>query len=73
MRYFLCVFLPPIAVLTTGRNGAFVLNIFLTALFILPGIIHAMLIINSYYEKKLREEIMDAEAELYHFNQMNLK
>lgn len=73
MRYFLCVILPPIAVLSTGRNGAFILNIFLTALFILPGIVHAMIIINNYYEEKLNQEILDAEAELFHFNQMTLK
>ncbi len=69
----MCVLLPPIAVLSTGRNGAFILNIFLTALFILPGIFHAMLIINKFYEEKLSQEILDAEEELYHFNQMNLK
>ncbi len=73
MRYFLCVILPPIAVLSTGKNNAFLLNILLTALFILPGIVHAMLIINRFYEEKLNQEILDAEAELYHFNQMNLK
>ena len=33
MRYLLAIFLPPAAVLTTGRTGAAVLNLLLTLCF----------------------------------------
>ena len=49
MRYVLCIFMPPIAVLTTGRVGAFFLCILLTLLGWLPGLIYSILIVNKYY------------------------
>jgi uncharacterized membrane protein YqaE (UPF0057 family) len=52
MRYFLCFLFPPIAVLTTGRMGSLILNILLTLLFWVPGIIHAILTVNDYYEAR---------------------
>ena len=52
MRYFLCFICPPVAILTTGRMGSFVLNIILTILFWVPGIIHAILVVNDYYEDR---------------------
>ncbi|MEP6612904.1 MAG: YqaE/Pmp3 family membrane protein, partial [Mucilaginibacter sp.] len=42
MRYFLCFLCPPLAILTTGKIGAFILNILLTLFFWVPGIIHAV-------------------------------
>jgi uncharacterized membrane protein YqaE (UPF0057 family) len=52
MRYFLCFLCPPIAILTTGRMGAFVLNIILTLCFWIPGIIHSILVVNDFYEDR---------------------
>ncbi len=52
MRYFLCFLCPPVAILTTGRIGAFILNIFLTLFFWIPGIIHAILVTNDFYESR---------------------
>jgi uncharacterized membrane protein YqaE (UPF0057 family) len=60
MRYFLCIILPPIAVLTTGRIGAFILSIILTLLFYIPGVIHAILVVNSYYAEQRHKELMGA-------------
>ena len=60
MRYFLCIIFPPIAVLTTGRIGAFILNILLTLLGWIPGIIHAILVVNSYYAERRHQELMAA-------------
>ena len=71
MRYLLCIILPPIAVLTTGRLSAFLLNLILTAAFIVPGIIHAILITNKYYKDKDQEELMEMQEELFRFNRMN--
>ncbi|HTF04426.1 MAG TPA: YqaE/Pmp3 family membrane protein [Bacteroidia bacterium] len=60
MRYFLCIILPPIGVLTTGRVGAFVLNILLTLLGYIPGVIHAILVTNKYYADKRHQELLTA-------------
>jgi uncharacterized membrane protein YqaE (UPF0057 family) len=60
MRYFLCIILPPIAVLTTGRIGAFILSLLLTAAFVVPGVIHAILVTNKYYADKRHKELIKA-------------
>lgn len=52
MRYFLCFICPPVAILTTGRMGSFALNIILTIFLWVPGIIHAILVVNDYYEDR---------------------
>jgi uncharacterized membrane protein YqaE (UPF0057 family) len=60
MRYFLCFIFPPAAVLTTGRIGAFILSIILTICFWVPGIIHAVLVTNDYYEAKRYRRLVRA-------------
>ncbi|MHB1279194.1 MAG: YqaE/Pmp3 family membrane protein [Bacteroidia bacterium] len=58
MRYFFCILLPPIAVISTGRFGAFILSLILTLFFWIPGIIHAFLVVNRYYADKRNEELI---------------
>ena len=58
MRYFLCILLPPLAVLTTGRIGAFILSIFLTLFFWVPGVIHAILVTNDFYESRRHRQLI---------------
>lgn len=58
MRYFLCFIFPPAAVLTTGRIGAFILSIILTICFWIPGIIHAVLVTQDYYEAKRHRKLV---------------
>lgn len=60
MRYFLCIILPPLAVLTTGRIGAFLLSCLLTLCLWIPGVIHAVLVTNDYYEEKRHRQMMRA-------------
>ncbi|NHA05064.1 YqaE/Pmp3 family membrane protein [Mucilaginibacter sp. HC2] len=60
MRYFLCFLFPPLAILTTGRIGAFILNILLTLCFWIPGVIHSILVTNDYYEAKRHRQLMRA-------------
>jgi uncharacterized membrane protein YqaE (UPF0057 family) len=60
MRYFLCILFPPIAILTTGRIGAFVLSLFLTLLGWIPGVIFAILIVNKHYGDKKHNEMLSA-------------
>ncbi|HTH82330.1 MAG TPA: YqaE/Pmp3 family membrane protein [Mucilaginibacter sp.] len=58
MRYFLCIIFPPAAVLTTGRIGAFILNIILTICFWIPGVLHAILVTNDYYEARRHRKLI---------------
>jgi uncharacterized membrane protein YqaE (UPF0057 family) len=60
MRYFLCIIFPPAAVLTTGRIGALILNIILTICFWIPGIIHAILVTNDFYENRRNRRVIRA-------------
>lgn len=60
MRYFLCILIPPIAVLTTGRIGAFILSIILTICFWIPGIIHSFSVVNRYYADKRNDKLIAA-------------
>ncbi len=60
MLFFLCVILPPLAVLLTGRLGSFLLSLVLTLLGWLPGVIHAFFVVSDYKnEKRLRAIAQD--------------
>ncbi len=48
MRYFLAIVLPPLAVLLTGRPGQAALNLVLTLLGWVPGVIHALLVVHEH-------------------------
>ena len=58
MRYFLCFLCPPLAILTTGKMGALILNIILTIFFWVPGIIHAILVTNDYYAERRHRKMV---------------
>jgi uncharacterized membrane protein YqaE (UPF0057 family) len=56
LRYFFCVVFPPLAVLLTGRIGSFLLSLLLTVLGWVPGVVHAVLVVNDYEaEKRLKQ------------------
>lgn len=48
MMYFLAIVLPPVAVLLTGRPFQAILNLVLTLLLWVPGVIHAILVVNEH-------------------------
>lgn len=52
MLWLLAIFLPPVAVLLVGKPIQAVLNIFLCILFWIPGVIHALLLVNEYKADK---------------------
>lgn len=54
LRYILAFPFPPLAVASTGRVGSFVLNLVLTFLGVIPGIIHAIYVISVYYRDRRR-------------------
>ena len=58
MRYFLAIILPPLAVLLCGKPIQFILNIFLTLLGWIPGVIHAILVVNSHLADKRTDRIV---------------
>jgi len=48
MLYFLAIVLPPLAVLLTGRPFQALLNVILTLLGWIPGVVHAVLVVNEH-------------------------
>ncbi len=53
LRIILCFILPPLAVfLTVGLRGHFWLNILLTLLGGLPGMIHALWVVATHTDKR---------------------
>ncbi len=63
MLFFLCVVLPPLAVLLTGRMGSFILSLVLTLLGWLPGVIHAFFVVSDYKnEQRLRAIAKDLKS-----------
>jgi len=59
MLFFLCVVLPPLAVLLTGRIGSFLLSLVLTLLGWLPGVIHAFFVVSDYKNEQRLRKIAD--------------
>lgn len=48
MRYLIAILLPPLAVLLCGKPVLAALNFVLTLFFWIPGVIHAILVVNSH-------------------------
>ena len=57
MLFFLCVVLPPLAVILTGRIGSFFLSLVLTLFGWLPGVIHAFFVVSDYKNEQRLHEI----------------
>lgn len=47
MMYLLAIFLPPVAVLLSGKPIQALINLVLCCLFWIPGVIHAILVVNE--------------------------
>lgn len=65
MRYFLCFLFPPAAIMTTGKIGALIVNIFLTLFLWIPGVIHAILVTNKFYDDRRHRQLMRATRRGY--------
>lgn len=63
MRYLLAVILPPVAVLICGKPIQALLNLVLTLLFWIPGLIHALFVVNGYYADKRTDRVIEAIKE----------
>ncbi|WP_408635964.1 YqaE/Pmp3 family membrane protein [Parendozoicomonas callyspongiae] len=60
MRYFLAIILPPLAVFLCGKPIQGILNIILTLLFWVPGIVHALFVVHNHLADKRNQELVDA-------------
>jgi uncharacterized membrane protein YqaE (UPF0057 family) len=52
MMYLLAIVLPPLAVLLCGKPVQAFLNIILTLLFWIPGVIHAIMVVSEHKADK---------------------
>jgi uncharacterized membrane protein YqaE (UPF0057 family) len=60
MRYLLAIILPPIAVLLCGKPVQAVLNLLLTILFWIPGVVHALFVVHSHLADKRTDRVLEA-------------
>ena len=60
MRYLLAIVLPPVAVFSTGRILQGLINIVLTILGWVPGVVHAALIVNDFKNEERTNRVIDA-------------
>lgn len=60
MLYLLAILLPPVAVFLAGKPIQGLLNIVLTLMFWIPGVIHAILVVNSHLADKRADRIVKA-------------
>ncbi len=63
MRYLLAVILPPVAVLICGKPIQALINLVLTLLFWIPGLIHAIFVVNGYYADQRTDRVIEAIKE----------
>ena len=60
MRYILAIFIPPIAVFLCGKPFQGIISIFLTLLFWIPGVIHALFVVHNHLADKRTDRIVKA-------------
>jgi uncharacterized membrane protein YqaE (UPF0057 family) len=60
MRYLLAIVLPPLAVLLCGKPVQFILNIILTCLLWVPGMIHALFVVADHNSNRRTNRIVGA-------------
>jgi uncharacterized membrane protein YqaE (UPF0057 family) len=60
VRYLLAIILPPIAVLLCGKPVQAILNLLLTILFWIPGVVHALFVVHSHLADKRTDRVLEA-------------
>jgi len=60
MAYLLAILLPPLAVFLCGKPIQAILSIFLTLAFWIPGVVHALFVVNSHLADKRNKELVKA-------------
>ena len=62
--YLLAVLLPPVAVLICGKPIQALINLILCFIFYIPGMIHAIMVVNEYKANKRAER----QSKIVHHN-----
>ncbi|HET6575875.1 MAG TPA: YqaE/Pmp3 family membrane protein [Fimbriiglobus sp.] len=65
MLSLLAVLCPPLAVLVVSRPSQAALNVGLTALLYLPGLIHALAVVDRYQVDRRNEALLKAVSHHY--------
>jgi len=60
MRYVIAIFLPPLAVFLCGKPFQAIISIFLTLLFWIPGVIHALFVVHNHLADQRTDRIVKA-------------
>jgi uncharacterized membrane protein YqaE (UPF0057 family) len=63
MLYLVALLLPPLAVLLCGKPFQALLNVVLTVLGFIPGVVHAMFVAHNYYADQRNERLIRAMRE----------
>lgn len=63
MLYLIAILLPPVAVLLCGKPMQALLNLLLTLCFWLPGVGHALFVVNSHLADKRTDRLIEAMKE----------
>lgn len=58
MRYLLAIVFPPAAVLLCGKPVQSMLNAVLTLLLWVPGMLHALFVVNGYHSDRRFDELL---------------
>jgi uncharacterized membrane protein YqaE (UPF0057 family) len=58
--YLIAILLPPLAVLLAGKPFQAILNIPLTLLLWVPGMIHALFVVHNFYADKRQDRLLEA-------------
>jgi uncharacterized membrane protein YqaE (UPF0057 family) len=61
--YLVAILLPPLAVVMAGKPGQALLNIVLTLIFWIPGMVHALFVVNNFYADKRTKRLETAIRE----------
>ena len=60
MLYLVAVIVPPLAVLLCGKPFQAIINLILTIAFYVPGLIHAIFVVNNFYADRRADRIARA-------------
>lgn len=60
MLYLVAILLPPLAVLLTGRPFQALLNFLLTLMLWIPGVIHALFVVQEHKADKRQKALIEA-------------
>ena len=58
MRYLLAILIPPVAVLSCGKPVTALLNFLLCLLLWVPGVIHAIVVVNGYKADRRHKQMI---------------